>query len=174
MSAATTAEETAMPCQQMPQPLPEHTWLHKFVGEWEGEVEVPMGPGKEPMKMHGTESAKMLGGFWLVSQYRSESPQGVFQNLLTIGYDPESSQYMVSWVDSSSSTFWRTPGVINAAGDSITMDFEGPDPMGGGALRRFRETYHFPTADTRRFTSMVLDDEGEWQTCVSIKSRRVG
>lgn len=168
-----TSEEnscSAPPCEQ-PAPAPEHAWLHQFVGEWESEVEVPMGPGKEPMRFQGKETARMIGEFWLVSNYRSETPFGLFQSMLTIGYDIEAAQYMVSWIDSGSAHFWRTPGIVSAAGDSITMECDGPSPMGDG-VRTFREIYQFMPDGTRRFSSSVLDD-GEWKTCVAIKSRRI-
>ena len=89
----------------------EHEWLQKFVGEWESAVEVTMEPGKPPMKCKGIESTRMLGGFWVVGEAtgKMEGVPGTMTSLMTLGYDPQKSKYVGTWVDSMR----RAPGRTN-------------------------------------------------------------
>ena len=78
---------------EMPKPTAEHDVLKQFAGEWTTKATCALAPGEEPMTCVGTESAEMLGGFWLVG-HNEGSMQGMqVTNLLTIGYDPAKKQY---------------------------------------------------------------------------------
>src|SRR5688500_4131390 len=94
-------EETSkMPV--LPAPVKEHEWLKQFVGEWQSDVEITMEPGKPPMKGKGTERTRMLGGFWVVGEGTGEM-EGMpapMTSRLTLGYDPQKSKYVGTWVDS--------------------------------------------------------------------------
>jgi Protein of unknown function (DUF1579) len=58
------------------EPQPKHQWLNKLIGEWISECEYSMGPNQSPSKIHGTEVVRSLGGVWIVSEGKSEMPEG--------------------------------------------------------------------------------------------------
>ena len=60
------------PIPPMPQPATEHAWLKNLVGDWDSECEIFMEPGKPPVKAKSTESARMLGGFWVLTDGKGE------------------------------------------------------------------------------------------------------
>jgi hypothetical protein len=57
---------------KFPTPQKEHEWLQQFVGNWSTDSEGSMGPGQPTMKCQGTMSCRMLGGFWILSELKSE------------------------------------------------------------------------------------------------------
>ncbi|MEA3208692.1 MAG: hypothetical protein QOE70_1749 [Chthoniobacter sp.] len=157
---------------QMPKPTKEHEWLQQFAGEWEYEVEISMEPGKPPMKAKGTEVARLLGGFWVVGEGKGAIGEMPFTTITTFGYDPAKKKYIGTGIDSMTSTLWNYEGSVDAAGKTLTLETEGPCPMRGGQLSRFREVIEFKSKDHRVFTSSILGDDGKWTTLVSVNSLR--
>lgn len=157
---------------QMPAPVPEHAWLQQFVGTWESESEISMGAGQAPITAKGTEIARMVGGFWLVSEGRGEMMGQPFSNILTLGYNPEKKKYVGTWVDSMTSILWVYEGTVDASGKILTLETEGPCPMAPGKLSKFREVTEFKSKDHRVFTSSIQGEDGKWTTIVTVNSRR--
>ena len=56
----------------MPQPGPEHEVLKKAVGEWTAELEMTPAPGMPPIKSTGTETIRMVGGLWIVTEFTGD------------------------------------------------------------------------------------------------------
>lgn len=156
----------------MPSPLKEHEWLHRFVGEWETEAEMIMDPDLPPMHAKGRETARMLGGFWMISQGRSETEEMPFESVLTLGYDTQKKKYVGTWVDSMSGNLWKYEGEVNAAGTTLTLDTEGACPKNPGRLSKFKEVTEFKSPDHRVFTSSIQGDDGTWNTCITVHFRR--
>src|SRR4051794_36939731 len=71
----------------IPAPQKEHEWLKQFAGEWLTEAEMVMKPGTPAIKSRGTESTRMLGGFWLVSEMKGDCMGTPFTGMMTVGYD---------------------------------------------------------------------------------------
>lgn len=167
-AASAAGAETC--CANLPPPVEQHIWLQRFVGEWEAEVEAFMGPDQPPMKTKGVETARMLGGFWLVSEGRNtEFP---YSFIFTLGYDPAKSRYVATWVDTMSGHLWNYEGGVDTAGQILTLETEGPAPMASGKRCKFRETTRFTSADHRLFTSAMLGDDGKWIKVLTVNSWR--
>jgi hypothetical protein len=155
----------------MPKPQKEHAWLEQFVGEWETEASVTMGPGQEPMKMKGTEAGRKLGGFWVVVEGKGDAFGMPFASLLTLGYDTEKKKYVGTWVDSMQNTMWKYEGSLDATGKILTLDTEGPNPM-TGKLGKFKDVTEFKSKDERIFTSSIQGDDGKWTTFLTVTCKR--
>ena len=162
----------AQEAPQMPQPTKEHAWLQKFAGTWDYEVEVFMEPGKPPMKAKGTEVARMIGGFWVIGESQGDMGGMTFINVTTFGYDPGKKKYVGTAIDSGSSTLWQYEGTVDASGKLLTFETEGPCPMRGGRMTKFRQVVEFKSNDQRVFTASSLGDDGKWTTNVIVNSRR--
>lgn len=156
----------------MPVPQKEHQWLHKFVGEWEQHAEIYMEPGKPPLTSKGIEQARMLGGFWLVADGKSEMMGMPFTSVLTLGYDPEKKKYIGTWIDSMTSYLWKYEGTLDATGKILTLDTTGPCPKAPGTLVKFKEVTEFKSDDHRVFTSSMQEEDGKWTTLIKVDSRR--
>jgi hypothetical protein len=157
---------------KMPEPTKEHQWLAQFVGEWESEAEVKMGPGTEPMKCKGTETVRQLGGFWIVAEGKGEVMGMKMQHLMTLGYDPEKKKYIGTWVDSMMGHMWKYEGTVDATGKIITLEAEGPNMMTPGKMTKFRDVTEFKSKDHRVMSSSMLMEDGKWVTFVTGDVRR--
>jgi hypothetical protein len=170
LTSATFFQAQEIP--QMPPPAKEHAWLQKFVGNWEAEAEIIMDPAKPPMKSKGTETVRPIGGFWILSEGKSEAMGMKFDHVLTLGYDPEKKKYIGTWFDSMSSYLWKYEGTVDPTGKILTLETEGPCPKEPGKISKFKEVTEFKSDDRRVFTSSMLGDDGKWTTFVTVDSRR--
>ncbi len=157
---------------EMPKPGPEHQWLERFVGEWESEAEVRMAPDEPPMRYTATETGRMVGGFWAVTESKGEAMDTPFTSILTLGYDPGKGRYIATWVDSMTSHLWQYEGEIRADGNALTLTTEGPCPLSPTGMSKFREVIEFKSPDHKVFTSSRLGEDGEWIPMVEVNSRR--
>jgi Protein of unknown function (DUF1579) len=157
---------------KMPPPVKEHEWLQQFTGEWENDVEIFMEPGKPAIKAQGTETIRMIGGFWVVSDGKGEMMGMPFVHMLTLGYDPQQKKYVGTWIDSMSSYLWKYVGSVDETGKKLTLETEGPCPMAPGKLSKFKEVTEFKSKDHRVFTSNMLGDDGKWKTILTVNARR--
>jgi hypothetical protein len=157
----------------MSKPEKEHEWLQQLVGEWSYEHTMPAEPGKPAETFSGTESVRSLGGLWVVAEGRGEMPGGgAATMLLTLGYDPTRKRFVGTWVGSMMTHLWVYDGWLNEAGNTLTLETEGPSFTEAGKLTKFREVIEMKDRDTRTFRSTMLRDDGEWATVMSATYRR--
>jgi len=139
----------------MPQPGPEHELLKKDVGTWDATVEMFMAPGAPPSVSKGTETLTMMGGFWLLSEFKAEMMGQPFEGRGTTGYDPGRKKYVGTWVDSMTPGYYTVEGTYDAARKMLTEVMEGPDPS--GAVAKTKATTEWTGADGRVFTMYAPD-----------------
>jgi predicted enzyme related to lactoylglutathione lyase len=160
------------PIPEMPKPVKDHEWLKNLVGEWDCECEIFMEPGKPPVKAKSSESARMLGGFWVLTDGKGEIMGMPMMSQMTLGYDPDKKKFVGTWVDNMSSYLWHYTGSLDADGKKLTLDAEGPCPMAPGKMSKFKETIELKGKDQKSFTSQILGDDGKWTVMVKSNSRR--
>ena len=157
---------------EMPKPLKEHEWLKQFEGEWTSTSEIHLPGAAEPVKGKGTESGKMLGGFWVVSKGTGEMMGMTMHFSMTLGYDAEKKKYVGTMVDSMMPKMWQYEGSLDASGKILTLETQGPCPMRGGVMTEFKDIVEFKSDDLRTFTSMYKDEKGEWITVFKGEAKR--
>lgn len=156
---------------QFPTPVKEHEWLKNLAGDWESDCEYCMEPGKPPVKTKATENARMLGGFWIISDGKSDILGMPFSSQFTLGYDPEKKRYTGTWIDSMTNYVWKYDGVVDPAGKVLTLTTEGPSPTDPTKHTKFKEVIELTGRDTKSFSSSYLDG-AEWKTCAKMTSKR--
>jgi Protein of unknown function (DUF1579) len=156
----------------MPKPQPEHAWLEKLTGEWDIEASMTPGPGQPVITSKGTESVKMLGGFWAVARHESVIMGTPMSGIMTLGYDVDRKLYVGTWVDSMIGYLWKYEGTLDEAGKVLTLASEGPCPTAPGKMSKVKEVVELTDADTRVFTSSMLGDDGKWQPMMKMTARR--
>jgi hypothetical protein len=157
---------------EMPTPVKEHEALAKFAGEWETKAECIVAPGQEPITCEGTESAKMVGGFWLMSRGHGDMMGTPVDSVLTIGFDPKTKKYVGTFLCSADSTLWKYEGEMDASGKKLTLRTEGPlmtDPTKTG---KYKEVLELVDKDHKRFTSYMIDENGKETKFVTMEYRR--
>ncbi|KAF0244978.1 MAG: hypothetical protein FD180_2018 [Planctomycetota bacterium] len=162
-AALLTWNATAEDGPSMPAPEKEHEWLKQLAGDWDGEAEMFGKPGEPSTKSKGTESTRLIGGFWAMIEYKGDADGTPFTGILTVGYDPAKKSYVGTWIDSMTSTLWQYKGSVDAAGKVLTLTTEGPSPWDPAKSATFRESIEIKDKDHKTFTSKIEKD-GEWIT----------
>ena len=159
---------------KLPLPVEEHQWLQQLAGEWDGEIEAQLEPGQPPRRSTATESVRLVGGFWVVTEMQGTCPVlgAPFTSSLTLGYDPDRDKFVGTWVDSMSSHLWRYEGTLDPARNVLTLETEGPCPLVPGKLSKFREVIELESKDHKVFTSSIQREDGQWVTLATCNSRR--
>ena len=139
----------------MPTPGPEHEMLRKDVGTWDATVEMFMAPGAPPSVSKGTEIVTMLGGFWQITEFKSEMMGQPFEGRGAMGYDPAKKKYVGTWVDTMAPAYYTVEGTYDAATKTLHALMDGPDPS--GQVTKTKETTEWKDADNRVFTMYAPD-----------------
>ncbi len=134
----------------LPTPGPEHEMLKKDVGTWDATVETFMAPGAPPSVSKGTETVSMLGGFWQLTEFKSEMMGQPFEGRGATGYDPAKKKYVGTWVDTMTPGYYTTEAAYDPATKTMAAVMEGPDPS--GQVAKTKATTEWKDADTRVFT----------------------
>ena len=108
-----------LPAQQPTQPVagPEYDVYKKDVGHWDVECKMP----GQTDTTKGTEINKMLGDFWLVTEFEGKMFGTAFQGRGFYGYDQEKKQYIGTWIDSFGSPPMNMTGTYDKEKQTLTM-----------------------------------------------------
>jgi hypothetical protein len=170
---STQTETTTTPCPGQIEPQKEHHWLQKFVGQWTGEGEATMEPGKPPTKWESVETVRSLGGLWILAEGKGEMPGGgEATTLMTIGYDPVKKQFVGSFIGSMMANMWIYEGNLDSTGKILTLDTEGPSMAPGGKIAKYQDIIELKNDDHRVLTSQMLGDDGQWHRFMTANYRR--
>lgn len=134
-----------------------------------------MGPDQPPMLHTATESGRMLGELWLVSEADADMPEGGrMKSVLTLGYDPERKQFIGTFISSMMTYLWLyEDGQLDEAGKKLTLHATGPSFASERATAKYQDIFEFHSADHRTLTSLVQQDDGTWQQVVKVDYRRI-
>jgi hypothetical protein len=164
-----------------PEPQSEHQWLQRLVGEWVVEGECSMGPDQPPMKYAGREKVRSLGGLWTLGEGSNDVPgsgdvpgDGSCDSIMTLGYDPRLQRFVGTFVASMMTHLWTYLGTLDATGQVLTLDAEGPGFAGDGSLSTYQDIIEFVNDDHRVLRSQILGPDGQWQPFMKADYRRVG
>ncbi len=150
-------------------PVAQHRWLTKFVGEWT--TESTCGPGQV---MRGRESGRMIGDLWMTAEATGDMPGGGSATMvLTLGYDVLKKRFVGTWIGSMMSNLWVYDGSLDDAGRVLTLSAEGPAWEDPNKLAQYRDVHEFISDDERTLTGMCLGDDGQWTPMMTVKYTRV-
>jgi uncharacterized protein DUF1579 len=154
----------------MPTPGPEHAVLKDGAGTWDATVESFAAPGQPPMLAKGIETATMVGGFWLVSDFKSEVMGQPFLGRSTLGYDPAKKKYVSTWIDSMTPSLSVGESDYDAATKTFTGWTDGIDHR--GRPTRFKTVTVFKDPATRISTMSMKGPDGKEMTVMRITYTR--
>ena len=155
----------------------EHAWLLKLVGEWRGEGEANMGPGKPPERFVVDETIRAIGDVWVQGEGRmsdgtpSDGTPSV--TLITLGYDPDAKRFRGTFLGSMMTYLWVYEGELDAAGKVLTLNVDGPSMAGDGKIVRYQDIVEVMSDDHRTLTSQMLMPDGTWSRFMTAHYRRV-
>lgn len=168
---AETTAQAAMSCPPPTEPGEQHRWLHRLVGAWSFEGEMPAPPGQPPQKFSGTEMVRDLGGLWVVGEGDNALPEGgSMDTLVVLGYDPAKDAFVGSFVCSMFTHMWLYRGQL--MGKRLVLATEGPN-MEDGAMTAYEDIVTIEDADHRTLTSRMREKDGNWRQVVSMRYQRL-
>ena len=94
-------------------------------GDWNTEMTMfmgPEGPYDPPQKSKGKESNRMIGDFWIVSDFKGEFGGMEFTGRGQFGYDASKKKYVGTWIDSLSPNRMEMVGTYDAAKKTMTYE----------------------------------------------------
>ncbi len=162
--------------QEMPmgtQPVEEHKWLDKLVGEWRVESVMTM-PDGSTATGQGRETVRSLGGLWAYVEGEGTMPGGSKMTYYSgLGYDVSFKEYRGFWIADVSSHLWRYTGELSADGKKMTLNCVGPHMEKDGETANYRDVIEFIDDNTRTLTSSGQDENGEWQQFMKATLTRI-
>ena len=168
LGCAALAQEGGMP--PLPKPGPEHEILKAQVGTWDATVESFLAPGGAPTSSTGVETDTLLGGMWLITDFKGEFMNTPFQGHGILGYDSSKKKYVSTWVDSMSVGPSSGEASYDAATKTMTGWMEGPDM--NGQVSKMKEVTEQKDADTRVFTMYATGPDGKEAPAMRISYKR--
>jgi Protein of unknown function (DUF1579) len=153
-----------------PKPEREQDLLKRDVGVWDATIESTMEPGGKPNVTKGTETNTLLGGRWLISDFKAEMMGLPFQGHSVLGYDPAKKKYTGTWVDSMSTTISVLEGTYDPKTRTMTSWMESPGP--NGTPMKMRSTSEWKDDETRVFTMHSPAGQGDEFAMMKITYKR--
>lgn len=144
-----------MTTQEMPIPGLQHRNLAKLAGAWAGDETLHPSPwSPEAQQRTGHISARMLDGFFVVSDYEQKADDRVtFRGHGVYSWDPEKQNYVMYWFDSMGGAGSVATGTF----EDDVLTFSATSPMG-----HHRYRYTFGEGETTFEMAMSQDGEN-WQ-----------
>ena len=158
-AAALAAALPAMSARAQMPPTPEHQALETEVGEWDADVKIWHAPDAEPMESKATETNKMLGKLWLLSDFNGDFGGMKFAGHMQLGYDPVKKKFVGTWIDTMSPFLQTMEGTYDEKTKTSTMIATGVDMATGKESKSKMITRH-EGADKKVF-EMLMPVEGE-------------
>jgi len=140
--------------------------LEQDVGTWDADVDVRVAGPPVPASK-GVSENRLLGGRWLVVDFRNESG---FEGHGVTGWDTVRQAYVSTWVDTARTFLAVGEGNWDPEARTMIMTFEASLP--DGRRHRWREVTERPDADTRVFRSLMPAPDGGEQEVMTVTYRR--
>ena len=122
LSSATSA------MAQFPTATKEHEILKLEEGTWDAEMTMfmgPAGPYDPPVKSKGKEVNRMVGDFWIVSDFSGDFDGVSFTGRGQFGYDATKKKYVGTWIDSMNANITKMVGTYDAESKTMTYESSG-------------------------------------------------
>ena len=154
---------------QAPEPLQQHHWLLKLVGDWTYDSEALMEPGQPPAKFSGTQSVRALGSLWTLS----EGGFGDMRSVITLGFDPAKNRFVGTFVASVMNYLWIYDGELDATETTLSLYADGPSFSDPAKTAKYRDAIELKNDDHHVFTGSLLGDDGNWICFMTAHYHRV-
>jgi Protein of unknown function (DUF1579) len=136
-------------------------------GVWDAEITLKI-PGQDT-KSKGVETNRMIGGKWLISEFKGEMFGTQFEGSGQNGYDAKKGKYVASWVDSMSKSITLMEGSYDEKTKTLTITGDTENPESGEPMTLRLET-QFTGEDTRVFNEFVrMGEQKEFMKLMEVK-----
>ncbi len=161
LAVSAAAQDKPVPAAPPPAPTPgpEHEILKSDAGVWDATVEMFPGPGAPPMVSKGVETNSMLGGLWLLTDFKGDMMGQTFQGHGIAGWDPAKKKYVATWTDTMSTSLGLIESTYDAGKKTMSGTMDGPDMTGKTVTMKM--VTEWKDADTRVFSIYSPGPDGK-------------
>lgn len=150
---------------------PQHKLLEKYVGNWDAELTSPGAPGQPPQVSKGKSTARLTGGgLWLVTDFEGTMLGAPLIGHEVMGYDNHAKQYILNWVDSSSTAMYAGEMQLDEKTHILSGTIHGHDEA--GLEMKWRATDEWKDDDTRVYAMHMKMRDGPEQEMIRITYKR--
>lgn len=161
---------TTLAAQEAPKPGPEHARLTACVGTWNCAIDM-MGMDGKPQQSKGTTTMKAgPAGLWLIEDFTGEMGGAPFHGHGVLGYDTTKKKYVMTWVDSWTSSLMSLEGTYDEKAKAMTLSGMAPGPDGKPVMHKMVTTDK--DANTRVFEMYVPGPDGKEMKVLTITYTR--
>lgn len=96
---------------------------------------------------------------------------GPMRSILTLGFDSRRKQFVGAFVADCMAMLWTYTGALDASGQQLTLEAEGPDATGEGQTK-YRDIIQIIDADHRVTRSEMLMPDGQWVEYMKLEYTR--
>lgn len=150
---------------------PQHKLLEKYVGNWDAELKSPGAPGQPPQVSKGKSTARLTGGgLWLVTDFEGTMLGAPLIGHEVMGYDNHAKQYILNWVDSSSTAMYSGEMQLDEKTHTLSGTIHGHDEA--GVEMKWRATDEWKDDDTREYAMHMKSRSGTEEEMLRITYKR--
>jgi len=159
--------------QRLAQPGEAHKRLEPMVGTFRAQTRFWMSPQMPPQESQGTMNTRwVLGGRFLLSEYKDSAPGSPFEGIGLIGFDNPKQRYVGMWTDSMGTMLMPiSEGTADARGKVTTMHRTFDDPM-SGQPKPMREVITIASRDEHTYESYVPGPDGKEYKALDVRYTR--
>jgi hypothetical protein len=157
-----TSLATVIPAdaQEPPQPSKQHEVLKMDEGTWTAKMKMWMPGQDDPMDAEGTETNHMMGGFWMVSEFKADIFGQPFEGRGQFGYDEKNDKFVGTWIDTMEPNMTRMQGTWDPDTKTMTFSSTGTDPQ-TGKTRKGKNVVVYKDNGDRVMTMYMEMEDGE-------------
>lgn len=145
LSGAALCLAALAPQDAGPRPIPEVERLVRMTGLWDTSSVLTGFPART-----GFAKLSMLGGNWLVEEYKSEGDDKIVEGRTITGWDPDRQRYAHAWINTADTRLNVVDMLWDEESESLVSEPQLLD-LGQGPAN-MRTSAHMPDKDTIVFT----------------------
>jgi hypothetical protein len=139
-----------------------NAFLERLAGEWSVVSEATLGPGQPPVRNESRESARLLGGKWLVAEITRSVRDRTHSSILTLGHDDHQGHFIATYIDSMQRHMWSYTGTLDDTGTVLTLNTEGPILGDPSKVAKYRVIIESRADDFKLMRSKIFGPDGQW------------
>jgi hypothetical protein len=148
-------------CMAAAKPGPNHEFLVKSVGTWEGKTKMWMAPNTEPSTgTCTTVISSVMDGKFTKCEVNGESPMGPFNGFGLYGYDNVGKTFQSTWISNCGTGMSTGKGDLSSDGKTLTWVYEYNCPIANGPIK-MREIHRWTGPNTMTLEMFGPDKSGK-------------
>jgi len=135
-----------------------HKKLEPLIGSWTYTGRFWMDPKDPPVEGKGTAERKWILGGRFIDEVVKGQMTGMpdFEGHGLMGYDNHTKKYVGIWMDSMTTSFTISNGMMDAAGKTLTSEHEDFDPAAGEKIKA-KDVLRIESPDKQTITSYRVE-----------------